>query len=200
MPGGSAIGRTLWPQTNLGLLLPRYGVVHPAQRWLGVLPAPWTASVYRGAVLPRLLRRQLRRLQFVAAGAIRDHGPRDRVCVYHFVRTLYRCGGEFRRGRASQPQGNSRRAGCVHRDRLRHRPTRHSLRSGNPRPNAAGLGSKNPQLGEIGELYVVKQLLSWWAPIAKKLSGPAMECGQTVIRPDLKSIGEGGKSCSPFGG
>ena len=40
LPGGSTTGREDRPQANSRLLLPRYGDLHPAQFWLGILPAP----------------------------------------------------------------------------------------------------------------------------------------------------------------
>src|SRR6202011_4346670 len=113
--------------------------LHRAQLWLGVLPTPGTASFHRGAVLLRFLWRQLRHLQSLAAGTIRDHGTRNRIFFHHFVRTFHCRWVQFRSGGVGQPNGDSRQTSCVHRNCLWDRPAQHSLRSGNSGKTAARL-------------------------------------------------------------
>ena len=125
------LAERIGPQANSDFLLRGDGGLHPAQLSLGVLLAPWASSVHRGAVLLRVLRRQLRPLQSLAAGAIWNDGARDGVCVHHIVWSLHCCGSQLRSGRAGQPHGNSRQASCVYSDCLWDRGAGHSLRGGN---------------------------------------------------------------------
>src|SRR3974390_1713295 len=137
MPGGPAAGRTLRSQTDADALLPGDGDLYPAQLWLGVLSAYGTPSVHCGAILSRILWRQLRGLQFVVAGAVRHHGASDRLCLHYFVWTLHRRGRELRDRRAGESNGDPGQARCIHRNCLWDWIAGDSFRGGNPGQSAA---------------------------------------------------------------
>ena len=90
-----------------------------------------TEAVYHGAVLSGFLRRQLRGLQPMAAGAVRYVGARDRVRLHHFLRALHRRRRKLRHRRAGEPHGNAGQAGGDHGDRVWDRAAGDSLRRGN---------------------------------------------------------------------
>lgn len=153
--GAAALSQTVW---QLGLFRLLAGIGIGGEWALAGLPVRRTSSVYRGAVLPRLLWRQLRRLQSLATGAVRDRSARDRVCVRDFVRSLHCRGDQLCGGRANQRNEHSRQAGCVHSGCIWDRLARHSLRSGNPRRSPSRLAWRGGRRdwvgsGSIGESW-----------------------------------------------
>jgi len=95
MSGGATAGRTNWPQTNSRFLLPRDGDLYRYELgWAYSLPDGLRLFISVLFFLG-LLWRELRDLQSLAAGTIRDDGSRDRICLHYVVRSFIAAGGNF---------------------------------------------------------------------------------------------------------
>ena len=104
---------------------------------LGVLPAQRARAVHRLAVRARVLRRQLRHLQPLAARAVRDARARDGVRVLHLVRPLCRRRRELPARRGSPAHAHVGIARRADGHRVRHRAFRHPAGARDPGRGAA---------------------------------------------------------------
>src|SRR5207302_2971642 len=128
-----------WAPPNTRGLLCRHGGVHRRQFRLGILLAQRPRAVHRDPLRARLLRRQLRALQPLAARTVRDASPRHCLRLLYIGWPLRWCRRQFRRRRGCASHGNAWDSYRLYGDRIPARPPPHSLRTRNERTDAAGV-------------------------------------------------------------
>src|SRR6266571_9263133 len=151
LPGDALAGGAIRKARCAGFLFCTDADVYRADVWKSLLPRCGCAAVvFRLPFLPRIWRREFCRVHALAAGAVPDGVPRERVCVFHFLRPLRgrRDHVSCRRRRAAiRVTGNPRGADF---DRFRDWLAADSFWCGNARPVPASVTrSKRETMADV---------------------------------------------------